>query len=485
MNNPFKNTDIARFAYDFISAFYAITVIYLISLFSGTIFPFDVFLYSLIFLTLNLILGIYSSHKYSNYLVKIKFLIFSIIITVFLVSFVAEFSLQLLLWTSLISPPIILSRFFVGLQHPKSSSLFANTLKSKGPVLIIGGGGYIGTHLVDLLLQSNCRVRVLDKLMYGKESLKPFLKNKNFELIKGDATNISILGDAMIDASSIVHLAGLVGDPACAVDEQLTRHSNIISTRISKELARSFGIKRFIFASSCSVYGVNDNEVNEKSQLNPVSLYAKTKIDSEKELIKSAKDDFVVTVLRFATVFGDSLRPRFDLVGNLFSAQAYKNKKITVIGPNQNRPFVHVNDLARAIVKVLFADASKVNGEIFNVGSKSLNMTILELAEKIKFITEKTLNKKVKITIDDGNVNDLRNYNVSFEKINKILGFECKTDIETGVLEIIKKFKNQKYKNFNKDIYSNIAITKKELEVFNDPKNREVLYAPLGKKNDK
>ena len=204
------------------------------------------------------------------------------------------------------------------------------------------------------------------------QSLSAFSGSPHFELIDGDVTDISKLAAAMRHASSVIHLAGLVGDPACAVDPEFTRHENIIATRMAREVAQSLGIHRFIFASSCSVYGASDKEMREGDGLNPVSLYAQTKIDSEQELLYSVRDDFFVTVLRFATVFGHSSRPRFDLVANLFAAQAMMNGIVTVIGPDQWRPFIHVRDLARAIVMVLEARPEIVQSQIFNVGDTRL-----------------------------------------------------------------------------------------------------------------
>lgn len=194
---------------------------------------------------------------------------------------------------------------------------------SKGPILVIGGGGYIGTHVVEQLLESGYSVRILDRFVFGKKVISDLLKNKNLEIIEGDISDLVALSRALQGVSAVVHLAGLVGDPACAVDENMTLHINIASTRVVKEMSKAFKVPHFIFASSCSVYGASDEVMNEGSSLNPVSLYAKTKIDSEQEILNDKTADFNPTILRFATVFGHSRRPRFDLVTNLFTAQAY------------------------------------------------------------------------------------------------------------------------------------------------------------------
>jgi nucleoside-diphosphate-sugar epimerase len=341
---------------------------------------------------------------------------------------------------------------------------------------VVGGAGYIGSHTVAQLLEHGYEVRVLDRLMYGKEPLNEFLANPRFTLIEGDTTDISRLTTAMKDCSAVVHLAGLVGDPACAVSPEFTRHTNIIATRMAKEVAEAMGIRRFIFASSCSVYGVSDIEASELDALSPVSLYAQTKIDSERELLATTPDNFFVTILRFATVFGHSRRPRFDLVGNLFTAQAMTDGLITVVGPNQWRPFIHVRDLARAIVAVLKARPETVQGQIFNVGDKRLNMTIQDLAERVRDVVSP--HHEVSISVTD-NPSDRRNYAVSFEKIRTTLGFTAEHTIETGVEEMVRHFIAGTYSHYRAAPYSNVAMTAKALNDFRDPEQMVHLYAPL------
>ena len=381
-----------------------------------------------------------------------------------------------ILWGLIAYAPLALARLLLNLPYGKHKTLASIAVNQRGPVLVIGGAGYIGSHTVDLLLQSGFSVRVLDRLMYGRESLAPFIGRRDFELIEGDATDITKLTVAMKGASAVVHLAGLVGDPACAVDEQFTRHTNIVATRMAKDVAQSLGVHRFVFSSSCSVYGMSDKEVSETDALNPVSIYAQTKIDSENELLYSVRDDFFVTVLRFATVFGHSPRPRFDLVGNLFTAQAMTDGLITVIGPQQWRPFIHVRDLGRAIVKVLKANPAIVQSQIFNVGDKRLNMTILQLAEGVQKVCSQ--GREVKISVSE-NVQDRRNYAVSFEKIHSLLGFEAATTLEAGIQEMVDHFQSGQYQHYREQIYSNVAMTKKALVQFHDPAEVSHLYAPL------
>ena len=383
---------------------------------------------------------------------------------------------SLLLWSLIVYPLLAVPRLLLGIPYSRHKRLNSIAVNHRGPVLVIGGAGYIGSHVVELLLRAGRQVRVLDRLMYGPESLADFVGDGRFQLIEGDVTDIAKLTQATYGASAVVHLAGLVGDPACAVDSSFTRHANIVATRMAKEVAQSLGVHRFVFASSCSVYGINEKEVSETDDVNPVSQYAQTKIDSETELLASGRDEFFVTVLRFATVFGHSRRPRFDLVGNLFTAQAMTDGLITVIGPDQWRPFIHVRDLARAIVLVLDADTMVVQNQIFNVGDKRLNMTILQLAEKIRDVCSRY--REVKISVSD-NPQDRRNYAVNFQKIRTILKFEAETLTEAGVEEIAAAFQTGQYGHYREHIYSNVAMTARALDQFQDPVELARLYAPL------
>jgi nucleoside-diphosphate-sugar epimerase len=429
-------------------------------------------------LGLNAAFGIYSKLKMASGRLKGVLLSASTICICGLLILLTKNYTGVVLWLMLVWPALVIPRLFLALNRSKHKNMVISINKERGPILVTGGAGYIGTNLVDLLLKNGEPVRVLDKLMYGNEPLADFKGNRNFEFIEGDVTDVSKLTIAMQGASAVVHLAGLVGDPACAVDTNFTRQMNIISTHMAKDVALSMGIRHFIFASSCSVYGVSDKEVREGDTLNPVSLYAQTKIDCENELLASTRDDFFVTVLRFATVFGHSRRARFDLVGNLFTAQAMNDGLITVIGPQQWRPFVHVRDLARAIFITLKANPLAVQNQIFNVGDKRLNMTILQLAEWVKTVVEKE-GKKVNISINEQDIQDRRNYAVSFDKITKVLGFHSVTLMEEGIHEMVENFKNNRYTHYRENIYSNVAVTKQAVNEFYDPMQAMKLYAPL------
>ena len=325
-----------------------------------------------------------------------------------------------------------------------------NILRNKRNVLIIGGGGYIGSSLIEQLLQEGFKVKVLDILFFGEEPIKEFINHPRFELIRADFRKVDDLVMAMQDCYSLIHLGGLVGDPACAVDESLTTEVNLTSTKIIGQIAKANGVKRLIFASSCSVYGAQDTLLDEDSKINPLSLYAKTKAASEKVLQELNSEEFSIIILRFATVFGLSGRTRFDLVVNLLTAKACSENSMTVFGAQQTRPFIHVHDAARSIVLSLNAKKENVRNEIFNVGGNNLNYTLLEVANLIK--------SKVKgsdLNIEKAN-EDARNYNVSFKKIEKKLGFKPKFSLEEGILQVIEKFNESKDTfDYSSPLYSN------------------------------
>jgi len=322
----------------------------------------------------------------------------------------------------------------------------------RGPirrVLVIGGAGYIGSHLCRQLLDQGYSVRVLDALLYGKESLAELEGDPHFELVAGDSRDIGSVFSAMLGADAVVHLGELVGDPACALDEKLTLEINLAATRMLAEAARGYGVKRFIYASSCSVYGANDDLLDETSELNPVSLYARAKIMSENALLDLNDETFHPVILRLSTVFGLSYRPRFDLVVNLLSAKAVREGEVTVTGGSQWRPFVHVADVARAMVMTLQAPLEKVKGEVFNVGGDANNHSIQEVGELVqRLVPEATLTSS-----DD--IADRRNYRVSFAKIRRHLDFHAERTVESGIREIVEALRKGSIRDHRLARYSN------------------------------
>lgn len=329
----------------------------------------------------------------------------------------------------------------------------------KKTILITGGGGYIGTHITERLLQEGYFVRIFDQFIFGENVVADLKKKKNLEIIKGEIGEWQKLRESLNGVDGVIHLAGLVGDPACIVNKDLTTQMNIVSTRIVKDLSKDAKVSRFIFSSSCSVYGASDQLMNEESGLNALSLYAQTKIDSEKEILNDKSKSFHPVILRFATVFGDSRRPRFDLVANLFVAQAYNDGVINVTGSTQWRPFIHPQDIAKAVVKIINMPEKAIDRQVINVGDDKLNITIGELAYLVERMVKKNKKgNKVQVRIKD-DLNDKRNYKVSFKKIKKLLKFEATISLQAGLQEIYENFKKGKYKeNYQDPLYINVEM---------------------------
>lgn len=318
-------------------------------------------------------------------------------------------------------------------------------------VLVVGGAGYVGSELTRQLLNSGYRVRVLDLQLFGLDPLQDILTHRRLEVQKGDFRNIEDVTKALRDMDAVVHLAAIVGDPACAMDEDTTIAVNYQAARMMAQMARANGISRFVFASTCSVYGASDGQgaMTEDGALNPVSLYATTKIDAEKALLETADDCFQPTLLRFGTAYGLSHRPRFDLVANLFSAKAVTDAEISVFNGHYARPFVHVRDMARACHMCLEAPIALVAGQTFNVGDESQNYTISEVGQMVASYVEGTIVHEQK---DDS---DPRSYRVSFAKIRETLGFHASIDVSAGILEMVNAVRSGKLGDWRAPIYSN------------------------------
>lgn len=321
-------------------------------------------------------------------------------------------------------------------------------------VLVVGGAGYIGSALVEALLKLGLKVSVLDAMHFGEETLSRVAGHPNLTLIREDFRHIEALTRAMSGVGSVIHLGGLVGDPACAVDPDLTVDINVTATRLVGEIAKARGVRRFIFASSCSVYGACDEIVDERAHFNPQSLYARSKVASEAVLGALSNSEFAVTCLRFATIYGISGRTRFDLVVNLLCAKAVRDGVITVFGAGQWRPFVHVEDVARAITMTLQAPINLVAGDVFNVGSDAQNYQLGDVAELINGQVP-----EAKIVSDETFV-DRRNYRVSFNKIRSQLGFEPVWTLQRGIAQVVALVRSNQVGHYSLPTYSNVLYLK-------------------------
>jgi len=298
-------------------------------------------------------------------------------------------------------------------------------------ILVTGGAGYIGSIISELLLADGYNVTCIDRFYFGYDSIQSFSSNDKYNYIQKDIRTLD--EDDFKNINIVIDLAGISNDPACDLDENLTEEINHKGTLNVATKAKSAGVNKYIMASSCSIYGASDGKpLNEKSGKRPVSLYAKSKIDSEKDIIELASKDYSVTFLRLSTVFGLSYRMRFDLIINIMTMYAYTKNKILVLGGGKQwRPLVHVKDVARAFQLVVQSKNELINGEAFNVGSNDQNFQVWQVANIIK----NTLPREIEIDLvpDDP---DKRNYNVSFDKINKQLGYKTKYSIEYGINEV-------------------------------------------------
>jgi nucleoside-diphosphate-sugar epimerase len=302
-------------------------------------------------------------------------------------------------------------------------------------VLVIGGAGYIGSTLTRMLLARGDQVTVLDLLLFGSQSLDSVCDNPNFRLIEGDLRDERLLADLMPGHDAVVLLAAIVGEPACNRDPENAVDTNLNGARRVLAAAQAASVPRFVFASTCSNYGVSEGDecVDETAALKPLSTYAQTKVQAEQEILAAASDAFCPTILRFSTAFGVSDRMRFDLLVSDFTLAAVRDKKVVVYGEQFWRPFVHIQDISESIIQVLNADADIVRGEVYNVGSNAANVQKQELAEMVQRQVEGTALEFVKLN------NDPRSYRVDFSKIERQLGFRANWSVDDGIAEVHEK----------------------------------------------
>ena len=301
-------------------------------------------------------------------------------------------------------------------------------------VLVTGGAGYIGSVLVRQLLCKGYEVRAFDSLKFGGDALYDVMLHKNFEFMLGDIRNGEEVTRALEGIDAIAHLAAIVGDPACKKYSDEAKDTNWAGSVALFDAAEKAGIKRFVFASTCSNYGkMPDPEsfVTETSELNPVSLYAELKVKFEKYLLEERKDSNICsTALRFSTVYGFSPRIRFDLTVNEFTRNAAINGEQEIWGAQFWRPYCHVDDLARSVILVLESPEEKVRANVFNVGSTEENYNKGMIIEEVCKVVP-----NVKVHYVESS-EDPRDYRVNFDKIKNELGYTITKKVPQGVKEI-------------------------------------------------
>ncbi len=320
-------------------------------------------------------------------------------------------------------------------------------------ILVTGGAGYIGSSLVPLLLADGHAVRVFDSLLQGGDSLLGVWSNPAFEFIRGDVCDRAQVESAVAGMDAVVHLAAIVGDPACSKLPDLARAVNLDSSLALIDESRRAGVSRFLFASTCSNYGKMKDftqYLDEESELSPVSLYAETKVAVEKALLaRGAGNGWSPTPLRFATVFGVSPRMRFDLTVNEFTMEMLTKKHLKVFGEQFWRPYVHVRDAARAIRLVLSSPTEKVAGTVFNVGATDQNWQKQQLVEMIRPHAPDAVVEFVH------KQEDPRDYRVSFTRIAESLGYKITRTVAQGIEEVAQLVSNKIICNFDDKRYRN------------------------------
>ncbi len=350
----------------------------------------------------------------------------------------------------------------------------ASSAHRDSTILVTGGAGYIGSHLVRKLLAAGYRVRVLDNFLNGDHGLAEIRNHRQLEVIEGDISSVRDVVASVKDVGTVIALAAIVGDPACGVDAEETLNLNYESTKILVEACNFYGVRRLVFASSCSVYGASDEELlTESSSLNPVSLYARTRIMSENVIFEQS-DEVVPVVLRLATVFGYSPRMRFDLVVNTLTVHAVVEGRLRITGGEQWRPFVHCQDAAEAFKLAATADDDRVRNKIFNVGSESMNYTISDIGRLVE-------NEVPGVQIETSDlVDDPRNYRVGFERIRRALGFKPAHDVRLGIREMVREIRrNDVLKDYNNGMYSNVKVMTSRVEEAASIPDLSALTRPL------
>jgi nucleoside-diphosphate-sugar epimerase len=324
----------------------------------------------------------------------------------------------------------------------------------KEKILVIGGAGYLGAVLNEKLLNEGYLIRILDSFIYGKKAVEKYYGDSRVETIEGDIRNIETVNSSMRDIGCVVLLAAVVGDPASKARPEQTIETNYLASQVVASSAKINAIKRFVYASTCSVYGVGKDILDEEAPLNPVSLYARTKISSEESIMAISDSTFMPTIMRMSTLYGYSPRMRFDLVVNTMTMTAFTEGKITVFGGNQWRPLLNLNDAADAFFKVIQADLHRVGGRIYNVGSEKQNYKITEVASLVSEGIKEASGGDIPIIIEGENV-DARDYRVSFKKIQTELGFDVSNTIQQAAKEIWQKLESKEIKDPKLKVYYN------------------------------
>lgn len=320
-------------------------------------------------------------------------------------------------------------------------------------ILIPGGAGYVGSVLVPKLLSKGYHVTVLDLYIYGEDVLNEVKEHPNLEQIKGDIRDRKLLEKVISHTDTVIHLACISNDPSYELNPELGKSINYDAFLNIVKISKDSGVKRFIYASSSSVYGIKDEEnVTEELALKPLTDYSRYKVMCEEVLMREQSEEFIGVVIRPATVCGYSPRMRLDLTVNILTVQAINKGKITVLGGSQKRPNIHIDDITDYYVELVNIPKEKIAGKIFNAGYE--NYPVIEIAKMVKEIIGENVNIEIVPT------NDNRSYHISSEKIKRELGFEPKKTIKNAVLDIKNAFETGKIKDWQETNYYNVRKMK-------------------------
>lgn len=325
-------------------------------------------------------------------------------------------------------------------------------------ILVTGGAGYVGSTLVPQLLESGYRVTVYDTLFFGDDFLPK--SNPNLTVIQGDIRDTEALKQALIGVDAVISLACISNDASFELDEELSTSINLDAFEPMVKTAKAAGVKRFIYASSSSVYGVSEApDVTEDHPLVPLTLYNKYKGLCEPLLFKHQSPDFTCVTIRPATICGYAPRQRLDLSVNILTNHAINNNKITVFGGSQLRPNLHVQDMCDLYKLLLEVPNEKIAGETFNAGYQ--NKSIMDISHIVKQVVEEEFPEKAPIEIISTTTDDIRSYHINSDKIKRHLGFEARYSIEDAVRDLCKAFKAGKLPNSMEDTrYYNVRHLK-------------------------